>query len=104
MTAATTEAYVARNLGGHSADVDHSDCTGYRALALAVIERALADLHCDHWVDGNTRGGVRAQAMRFLTARGGPDRADRIMWCELAGIEPEYLDRAVNRRLRLPYS
>ena len=92
-------AKIREHVGEHDTNCDHSDRSGYRALALAVIERAVADLDCDHNVDGLTVDSMRRDALRFLTATSGDDRVMRMRWCDLAGIEPAYLERMVARRL-----
>ena len=95
----TATAKIRKHVGEHDTNCDHSDRSGYRALALAVIERAVADLYCDHHVDGLSAGSMRRDALRFLTATSGDDRVMRMRWCDLAGIEPAYLERMVARRL-----
>lgn len=69
-----------------------------RALALAVIERAILDA----MIEGERLDGERALAKReallFLTAPTGEWARSRFFWCACAEIDPAWLARQLGGR------
>ena len=72
---------------------------GGRVLALRVLEQAILDATSAPIPRGRARSQCRAveeerqDAMRFLTEPAGEWAAARAIWCDLAGVSPEWLAR-----------
>jgi hypothetical protein len=73
--------------------------SGERALALAVLERALSDAATDG-AEGGDAQLEKERAYLFCTAPEGRWAKARNMWCDRAGLTPDYFATHARKVLR----
>jgi hypothetical protein len=69
-----------------------------RALAAAVVERAVEDLTCTYTPNGKSPAVIRAQARRFFTG-GGEWARSRATWFAYLDLDEDAVFRALKDRL-----